>query len=1284
MASSSSAPPTPIFGAMNPVQSAEEMARRVSALQADLKDITPELIAMLTAAAHAALTSVNRDERERGAEQLLFLSSFDFWETTTKRLLPYCGDNALRFMVCKAMVFMVANELGPSERAEVKLYVLAYVRDRREAGEALPVYVAHELFLVYASALFNNWKIAIISDAGNAGNIIKKVKNPSPSGPESWPSAFELAAQMVGEVSAYLTAEEAMDCLGEVIAYFSRHVSKTAIPALRSALAHGVLPYFFETAAQALDRCPLKAAEVCCAVLECMSPLTNSGGLMNVKYTTEATIHILRWADGWDGALSIVMSYAGSYLCAYPAGPLARLMGRLVHLCSRIDSPHEDFMRSTGGGGRVAFAGKLIQVSTEQLAVCQRDSGCIPELLPLAAGMLVNTFERHDEPVVTHFIATFPRSIQTWADATQYVLSRFSEDEDDLRQVVMHLFFLFADRLLPRRRRTNNSGLRRFGVGGDSDEDPMSRGMYGAIEPYQPTTKVNGVEVVDSPLQQQQQQQPESEGPLGRENSQHLAQLVEAVFTAYLTAVVDKAHLREDSDELRFESGVSLHNERTLTPLAEMLYCDKMDFLPMMAGRLMRAIEDFQVCAGAREAAVRSGGRGAAMPDDTAQRLMLLYEECFASSGAAGSVGASMRGVDPGAVFTALHTQPLLLMLLSRVCLSRLSVLISIFAIAIQRNTHATSDEVLLTVGKFARGLLTDDDSLTNDLLQTLDLCDFSIDESDTASGDGGGGVASLVTSSLQGNARAPPPPPPTLHIGILRSLFFFCNCMYESNFARRPEFIAITLDLLRFVYLYHSDEAALMVDANVLFKRVITEGPATGLLLSSDKLTALVQAVRDDAVPALRLPQAPPSASSSSSSRRQNQQPLPPAARNGFYTAFTAFAETRFYAGYPVGDVVSVLFARALEPTRLANFTKPCLEELIAITAGIQQPDTLIIALAAAINNRDLLVLHVMPTDPEAAALVITWISALCVLATRLLEENSASTTQWELTSLAVNAMTQYFALVSSGGPGHINTDNNRNTAATSGAGYATTTTRFYEFGTDAVDATVVYSLADILQSLCTACWSNLGVAAYYERSAIERFFCGSLQLLTSISPPSLMSSERGKKAVFSALITALAAEGGVFDGLFLLLTRQGVWAMLLGHLTGCLRYNYLPEVVQAMLMTLRNDAGARQKVPEYNGISERIVAAAFYEVAVLMAVEPFLEIRQLTYVFGILHMCFASAAEACSDKMKVLLSFCSAYHRVRLRTIWQMLLNNEKDMLDRYVSVFGQSSKVATLTPW
>lgn len=1237
----------------------------ISARPGSEGEVSADALARLSDLATAALTSPDKETRDSAAQQLLFLSSYEYWETL-RTLLPRAQNNYLRFIIIKAILFLVSNELGPQERTEVQQYVLEYIQERRRSGEVLPFYLRNALFSVFASALFSNWKISIIRAES----------------PELMIST-EVAEGISEKMRTYLTMEETLDCVQEILTFFARQNSKHSILSVKSSFAKQVLPFFFSAAAEMLATAPEKAAVVCSTALECAPEL--EAPLIRLYHSSDPSITVLRW-PAWAPALSSAMYQCGQALLDQPDGPHAAVLARLLRQCSTVTSPQEEYIAT-----RDEVANVLLDVSVRLLHKVQENPERT-ELLRLACALLVNTFERNDETAV-EFLARSPEVIRVWADAARYILEKpFDAEETDLYQALLHLFYLIAERLLPPKPRLRDEMEENFG------------GCYGASTPPGRSSLKRGDETnanLQSPLTAPR-------GPLPSDRAREVEQMVIGVFSVYMDLIIDTAHQREDSQEVRTGATFVLQTERILQPIAEVLFCERIDLLPLLVERLHQTIHQYELCVRARreQAAAQSsiGGSGSGQGFNSSAQSLLqeLYMTMAMYNMNMGSAAAAMDSSATPLFFT-------------HVCLSRLSVIISIFGIALLQGTASRDDTVLGAIAGFARQLLGQEDQVTEDLLLCLTLFDDAMDS------DGAGGTQQtqqqqqqplppLAASSGAGGAHV------QIHAGVLRSLFFFCASIYETKLSRTEEFYDITVNLLCYVYRYHSDQIALVADANLLLNRIVDYGSSGTYFLGADKCMGLIEAVKEDQLALLHAPAQMGGVGPSTDALE---------ARHGFLTAFTFYVETRFYAGFPIADVVNTLTERCFREDHMQTHAQLAFQDLRAITKGIHQPDTLRVMLEALMRHKDVCS-AVVRYEARAAPDMVAWLSVLCSRSRQYLEEQILSTTPWELTSLVMNVLCLFFSFLSyptSYTPPPVSGQQQQGHArgamgfggAQAGAGLAGGAARpammmmmhdpsgdcpdppvsgsgggggaaasFFNFPSDAVDAAVVYDISDVLHTFCTAPWSNLGIVLFYERATVEHFFCGAVELLTTTSVEFLMADE-GRVRVFNAIAAAVNTSGDAFEQLHVLYMRQGVWNRLMRLVTKCLNYTYAPELIDILYAVLRGDQAARQRIPQYQGLAGYTLSATFHEVCTLIAVAPHLTYREMTGCFGILQMCYDGAPILCGECADKLLDFCSAYHRVRLRLIINSLRRGDgEQLMTQYMTYFGQSSAVPVLSAW
>ncbi|EPY20962.1 hypothetical protein STCU_08757 [Strigomonas culicis] len=825
-----------------------------------------EMLDALTRAATTALTSQDATARREASDQLLFLSAFEYWELT-KQIFPLCQDNYLRFMVCKAMNFVVRNELGPDDRRSMQFYILNYIQDRRKAGEVLPSFLRNSLFSVFASAMFGSWRMmAVTSEYPDGGAHVGEDDD-----------CVYQPHKVVEMLSSFLVPSEVVECLLEIISYFGKQLQTTLLDNVKKRYGSSVLPCFFRTLVQLLPELPAAAVEVCCATLE--SVPDGFAGLIDLRRTTEKSVNLIAW-ERWREPLEGAMDFCANVVLQQPRGALSDACGRFMRLCSLVSCPEESFLTS-----RDSFSITLINFSERLFLLCAQDSS-LSEMLELACVILVNVFERARDITVQYFCEK-PDALPAWIDAATFFLCRYNDDEEELRRLLMSLFYYLAENLLPKRRDADllNVALRgrpsaslNYAVDDESGflVDPFgrSRTPYSAV------------------------------GPLDDHYTQVLHDGVLRVFQTYFNTIMANSHLRKDSQELRSTTALKMNNEKMLFPLAELLFCERIDLLRVLTDRLRETKEQYAACVQLRQRLLTGG-------------------ECGELEALARSVAEGLSGDELSQSQSRENT----VFILTHMCLSRLSVIISIVAIALI-NAEVKDPDVLTTIAEFGEQLLTADDSVTIDLLQCLSL----LDDDDTiansaARGGGGGGEGTR------------------LHLGILRAFFFFCSCTYESEFSRLPAFYEVTLNLLRFIYLHHSDVPCLMMDANILLHRMITKGISASNFLSSPKLSDIMEAVRDNRLVGLR----PPLGRALTDEEKR--------ARRFFYTTFTEVAETRYYLGYDNGNVPLVtLVHRLLSDEELNYEPNIALQDLAAVTNGCHQVDFFLTIVDGVLGKKDML----------------------------------------------------------------------------------------------------------------------------------------------------------------------------------------------------------------------------------------------------------------------------------------------------------------------------------------
>ncbi|KAH9589352.1 hypothetical protein LSM04_007303 [Trypanosoma melophagium] len=1098
-------------------------------------------IERLTELATAVLTSPDKATREEASRKLRFMSCYDYWDFV-KALLPMCENNYLRFIVCKAIHFIVSNELGPQERREMQVYVLDYLTSMNERGEELPTYVRNELYSIYVSIVYINWRLTVISMEDHSKGLGKRI---------------------IDELSSRLPTIQVLECVLEVLTYFSKQESKGSLEHVRTACARDILPYLFQFGVMNIAQYGRLALEVSCTALETAQVMIVEP-IITVRLTTDDSIY-LDDASVWFPALPFAMQECATAVLALPMTELTTYYGRFLRMGSTLLCVDQEWfqVRNTLSTLFLELSGKLLELYL---------SSGVTYMLQLGCELLINLFER-DEGVVTAYIFNRPELVSRWAEAAWGVLDRWKDDEEELRQELMRMFFLFGDRVIPRV------------VGSERDDIRAS--------------------------------------PITAD--------VLRVAHCYFDTVVAKAHLTEDSNEMRSDVGVMLHNEKTLLPVAEMLFWERLDLYPTILERLMNTIKQYEACIRARE-----------ISDTTGLGDVLLS-----------------LAVDVDSLIPAIRVSDVPLFLM-HVCLSRLSVIISIVAISMLNERRRSSDDLIGIIAQFAQSLLSTDDALTSAFLEDLSLADVADSEAQDINGVNGhnGNTNNNSNNNNDNNNNNnnnnnsggvqcyPAGGEKKVHLGMLRALFFFCGCVYESQSGESRCFYEIMINLLRYVYLYHSDKPCLATDANNLLGKVLGQ-VVRGCFLTSDKMTSILLAVKDEQIELLR-------ASSDELTADAGK------ARSGFLSALTFFVESRYYAGFSTLDLLQCIIARALEHDRL--FSDPILQlrDLLAIADGIHQPEGFFWMLEAVIEESDK-VRELLKVIPSTVPLVLRLCAKMCNLASLLLREDHNCEMRWNLVGFCVVAI--------------------------AGIGNSENLTSLWEtdlinIGTmDAANEMVLYDVADIVYNLINSRWCNLGVMLMYTEDFLDVFKV-FVSLFLSTSVELLMSRKMYRERIFHALMKAFLSTDILDERLRKLLDTHGMWQPLLSHLTKCLHYTFLIYILAAIDTAFM--CMERSVVMSSLSVSDEVIGDVFQEVAIFIAVSAYMEPKESELCFNVLIKCFQWTPTVCSARMESLLDFCSAYHRVRLRHIFTLLRSGKADALMSYVAVFGRGSKVHTLSAW
>ncbi|RNF09874.1 hypothetical protein TraAM80_01900 [Trypanosoma rangeli] len=1062
-------------------------------------------IEVLAQLATDVLTSPDKTVRDSAAARLRFMTSYVYWDVV-KNLLPRCQNNYLRFVVCKAIRFIVINELGPQERKETQVYIMDYLKVLRERGEELPIYIKNELYSIYASALFVNWRMMVLA------------RDDVPEG---------IGLSIIEELSAQLPVDDVLACLLEILTYFSRQEKKISLIFLRSNFLDDILPNFFSFSVGQISSCGSRALEVCCTILQVV-PTLYSAALITVQRKVDDSIDLGK-SKIWLPAISLAVQDCRRVILENPMLELSGHCARLLRMASSVVYISAESLEACSSLGDL-----FLELSSELLYLYE--STGFSYLLQLSCALLVNMFG-HDKVRTLTYFDKHLHLVIFWANMVSDVLNRWEDGEEELRQEVMHLFYIFGDCIAPR-------------VGAEG-------------------SKLAEIELILSSVSQ--------------------------VAECYFDNVVAKAHLTEDSSEIRSDMGVMLHNEKTLLPIAEMLFCDTIGVYGLIARRLQNTIEQYGIC-------VRIRDTGST--EEMGNLLLSLAVDVQSVCSALGAVDTSL--------------------FLMHVCLSRLSVIISAVAIAVLNNTVHRSNKLIEIVAHFARDLLSVDDSLTSALLESLSLTEVKGENSERR--------------SMTGVGKA--------HMGILRALFFFCGCVYESLSEASCDFYDIMNNLLYYVYVYHSDKTCLTIDANLLLGKVLMQG-VHGFFLGSEKMSAVLLAVKEERIDLLRV--------SSEKLTSEDRK-----ARSSMLSVLTFFDEGRHYAGFPTLDFIPCIMARALDLDRLNTDPHAMLHDLSAIVDGIHQSDVFYWLLDALIQR--IQEIEELPrVFPDEAPLLLQLVAKLCDLATDCLMDDSKCEAHWALLRFASIATT---GIINRMGLSNLNLKES-----------------VQELPLDVVNEVFLYNVADIVYDMITGNWCNVGVALFYSEDFLSTF-THFFTLLFATPAELIMSHTGSRERVFQLITKAITTTENICFELHGLFGTRMMWEPLLRCLLKCLQYSLLVDVLLAIDTVLLSLGSVVEDHSKF--VEDEVTADIFEAVVVHIVVSSGLEQHEMGLSFNLLRTCFQWCESACTARIDKLLGFCAAHHRVRFRHILTLLRSGRKDVLHSYTLLFDKGSAGEALAPW
>jgi hypothetical protein len=229
------------------------------------------------------------------------------------------------------------------------------------------------------------------------------------------------------------------------------------------------------------------------------------------------------------------------------------------------------------------------------------------------------------------------------------------------------------------------------------------------------------------------------------------------------------------------------------------------------------------------------------------------------------------------------------------------------------------------------------------------------------------------------------------------------------------------------------------------------------------------------------------------------------------------------------------------------------------------------------------------------------------------------------------------------------------------------------------------MYNICSWIASACSGAWVNLGVMMYYGDDAVVETLIHAADALLSIPVEVVVSDEQRRHRVFNVVSICLDFPYPP-QALALEAAATRVWPRLLDYLVQCMSYRFSHLVLgcigKIVLELWPNPAAPCRE----DLVTSRTLQSIIHEVAVSLSTVEGLHESTYHLGFEVMRSCYARDCEGSEGTFETLLSFCSAYHRVRLRSILMMLRGGStpSQAAASFLSVFGNASKQQTLAAW
>jgi hypothetical protein len=1193
--------------------------------------------------AHEALESHDADTRGIAMAALRPLSHFNQWDHLTEFFNNAGDDVHVIFILAKATSYILKNEVGPGERAGMLSFLMNWCTARLGS---VPFFGIQQVFVTAALAVYLNFRTTVLS------SVTSVAANSSDDSNEQQQRAT-MGVEVVNQIRRALGSDlrHMVAFITEVVHRFTEEFEKGGLRTIHDLFVTEVMPHFYaiavETMGNSVDEDPpfgfVDAMALATSCLE-MPPADSHKAIIS-RFTTEEVVY-LHPIEAWLPMLMQALTHVGKFWFR---------VAEKIDPDTANDRPTQEVLRHSVALSQVAFdqldnpepiLTGLIEFATH----CLMTFAGSPELESIGrigCSILVNVFERHgaeadficgrDSTVVGVLCKLLTLTARLWSDysddirilllnvmgqiLTQSITSKALEMNDigfassaslDLPSFPTQTE---GDYLPLVESKWVNEGMPsqrpRSARGGLSDVPgelgnvifhmpPAAMKMPGTPRPPKlPGPPLRGKEIVPFRLA----------GGGGGGGGSHLSYGLEnelsnaagasakgydellATFKEYFDAVLFNCHLTEDSSELHNAEALVLVNEAQLKPVAQILMLCTSDLAPFV-------VETFHQSVVQHELAVRMR-RGEQLAQDQVEQVLNL------------AMGARLDELN----------ETSFVLIAIRIALSRIGVLMNIVGIMLMhRGTFSfLSDNriddfaLLAMVAKFARSFTTEDIS---ELLTCMDL-------SGTRAGLGAGGGGSNDGGT-------------TLHVGVLRSLMYFCNAVVGSGFAEQQVFVNCAVQALTFILSTHSLNApVLAADCGALITKLAGEEFSSSQFLRSDEFATLIDGHIDNQI-ALTSSIAGVLASRSKDCMHHRKHVLRSLARaictrsrvcNYSPLQFYRFLDSLSLMG------VDVALAHDVSP---ADAFLVFLSDVRGIVAGMELQPSLMSLLQWLVNQKESICTR-LSDSRCAAALLKTWgkVARVCH---NFLSEDYSSPLQLTFCTFAFETIQHVIEL------------------------------RRGRLGADELR-----SVAQLLVGVLRGTWCNVAIMLYYGDNKIGSILMAALRQFVQSEPAEIMGL-KNRDAFFETILacfevreTTVALRGS---------QDHAELTFALGHfLVQCLRISASTPLLKAIAVVFApgsiifNDAST--------------VAQLMGELAVMLATSA-VGAEWTAYVCVVVQRCFNACPLVAEDVLTGLLEQAAAYHRVRLRCLLTLLRNQPDNLAEAFAKTFQAMGPTQQISAW